>query len=64
MDEIAAYKNSKFPSSIVIGCSPPVNNIERGVNTAFNVGNNKVKTCYTANFFSAACFSDIIVINI
>jgi hypothetical protein len=64
MDEIAAYKNSKFRSSMVIGVSPPININERGVITTLREGNNKVKTCYTAAFLSAACFSDMIVINI
>jgi hypothetical protein len=64
MDEIAAYINSKFLSSIIIVLPSPLSNKERGVNIIFNVGNNRVNTCYTAAFLSAAYFSDIIVINI
>jgi hypothetical protein len=38
--------------------------MDRGVNKTLFLGNNKVQTCYTAAFLSAASFSDIIVINI
>jgi hypothetical protein len=64
MDEIAAYINSKFLSSITSVFPSPLNNKVLGVNTACNFGNNRVNTCYTAAFLSAAYFSDIIVINI
>jgi hypothetical protein len=64
MDEIAAYNGSKLLSSIVIVLPPPLKIIERGVNITLNFGSNKVRTYCTATFLSAACFSDIIVINI
>jgi hypothetical protein len=64
MDEIAAYKNSKLLSSIIILAPLLEIIIERGVNIIFDDGNNKVITCYTAFFLSIASFSDMIFINI
>jgi hypothetical protein len=64
MDEIAAYRNSKFLSSIEIVFPLPLKKSERGKILTLNSGNRRVNTCYTAAFLSAACYSDIIVINI
>jgi hypothetical protein len=54
MDEIAAYKNSKFRSSIMVDFPSFKKIKERGVKVTLHEGNNKVNTCYTANFLSAA----------
>jgi hypothetical protein len=45
MDEIAAYKNSKFLSSIIEVAPFPLIMIERGVNITLCEGNNRVNTC-------------------